>query len=506
LNYSFSLSQSAKNFVSNVALFLLNIGIGLWLTPFLINNIGLEAYGLFPLATTLTQYVALFTISITAAVSRFYTIESQKGLTREATKTFNTSFFTLLGIIIFLIPLIIWFSFKVDAFFVIGNGLVKGAKLLFLTILFGFLVSIFSSVFSVAPYSKNRLDLFNLINISRNLLRIVFVIILFTFFAQKIENVGFAYLIAACASTFIAFIIFKFLSPEIKISCSEFNSNKLKEVFSMGGWLMVNQVGYLLFLRLDVFIVNWVLGIEASATYGALIQWSEVIRNFAVILGSIMGPVILIFYAKKQTEKLGSTTKRGIKLFSLLLSLPIGIISGWAPQLLGLWIGKEFVQYHWVLVFLLIHLTINSSSTMLNFVFKAYNKLKVPGIATLVFGIFNGIIAFLILRFTPFGFEGIAISGGIILLSKNGLFNPIYAAQLLNKEWFFFITPFLSGLIMMLTIIIISKIGAVFIQADSWPGLFLGVLFTASASLLLLPVLLNKNDIAFLKNEFRKKV
>ncbi len=42
--------QIAINMLANIVAFIINIGISLFLTPYLVNSVGSEAYGFIPLA------------------------------------------------------------------------------------------------------------------------------------------------------------------------------------------------------------------------------------------------------------------------------------------------------------------------------------------------------------------------------------------------------------------------------------------------------------------------
>jgi hypothetical protein len=50
--------QFPRNLAANIAYFLVNIVIGVLLVPYFIDTLGVAAYGLIPLATSITGYVA----------------------------------------------------------------------------------------------------------------------------------------------------------------------------------------------------------------------------------------------------------------------------------------------------------------------------------------------------------------------------------------------------------------------------------------------------------------
>jgi O-antigen/teichoic acid export membrane protein len=95
------------NLLSNIAYFVLNIIIGLALVPFFLDTLGEAAYGLIPLATSLTGYVTIVIDAINSAVTRFLTVDLQRSDLERASETFNTAVFTTLGVILCLIPIAI---------------------------------------------------------------------------------------------------------------------------------------------------------------------------------------------------------------------------------------------------------------------------------------------------------------------------------------------------------------------------------------------------------------
>jgi len=64
-------AQFPRNLTANIAYFLVNIVIGVRLVPYFINTLGVAAYGIIPLATSITGYVAIVVQSLNTAVTRF---------------------------------------------------------------------------------------------------------------------------------------------------------------------------------------------------------------------------------------------------------------------------------------------------------------------------------------------------------------------------------------------------------------------------------------------------
>src|ERR1043166_2692347 len=81
----------AVNLAANVGYLGLSMLVGVWYVPFLVRHLGAAAYGLIPLATTITSYLSLITLGLNSAVGRSLTIALEEQDHRKANLIFNTS-------------------------------------------------------------------------------------------------------------------------------------------------------------------------------------------------------------------------------------------------------------------------------------------------------------------------------------------------------------------------------------------------------------------------------
>ncbi len=119
--------QLPHNLIGNIGWFLANLIIGLLLVPYFINTLGVAAYGLIPLATSITGYVAIVADSLNTSVSRYLTVDLQRRDFAAANRTFNTSLFGLSAIILLMVPVVFIVSWIIPSFFNIPAGQETGA-------------------------------------------------------------------------------------------------------------------------------------------------------------------------------------------------------------------------------------------------------------------------------------------------------------------------------------------------------------------------------------------
>jgi O-antigen/teichoic acid export membrane protein len=445
-NRSFS-KQLPRNLVGNIAYFVVNLIIGLMLVPFFISTLGVAAYGIIPLATSLSGYVGLLTQSLNTAISRYLTVDLQQEDYLRANKTFNTAFFGITGIILAMIPVVILISVFAPIIFNVPPGQETGAIFLFLGVSIAFLIRSWSGNFTVSLFAYNRLDLLNLVNIVNVIVQVLLIISFFAIAGPALYLVGLAYLIGAITASAIAIILSKRVNPHFRINSRDFDRSRLYELTKMGSWVIVNQVGAVLFLSIDLIVVNMLFGATASGEYAIALQWSILLRALAGTLSGVITPMVLTYYAKKQVASMIKVSKSAVKMLGLFMALPIGLICGFAPKLLTVWVGEEFSSLALLIVILTGHLAINLAVLPLFSINIAYNRVRIPGILTLFMGIGNLFLAIILSLYTGLGYYGVAIAGAIVLTFKNAFFTPWYATRVLGVSANTFTRAILPGLI-----------------------------------------------------------
>ncbi|MBD8490482.1 oligosaccharide flippase family protein [Echinicola sp. CAU 1574] len=460
--------QFPKNLTMNVISFGVNIVIGLWLVPYLIKYIGVAAYGLVPLAMVFTEYISIITISINGAITRFITIDIQKKNWISANQTFNTAFFAMVTLILVQIPLLFYITLDLTNIFEVPNELVTDAYYLFSFTFAGYLLSLMSSIFSTSMYAYNRLDLRKIVDINRVVFRIITIVLCFSIFEPSLKYVGIANFVGAVTSFLYATNYWKKLTPDLIISMKHFRLPILKKLVSMGGWLIVNQIGFLLFLKVDIFVVNKFFGAEATGKYSAVLQWNVLIRTMASVLSNLIGPMLLISFANNRIDDVIKIGKLGVKFLAIGVGIMTGIICGLSNQLLTLWLGPEYAQYSSLMIIMLCHLVINLGVLPLFPINTSLNKVRVPGLVTAGMGIVNLILAILFVTYFDFGFWGVALAGAIAVTAKNGIFTPWYSSKILNISKLEFYIPLLGGIFLFICSFFFASIGNQLVNISNW--------------------------------------
>lgn len=428
-----------KNVLSNVAYQGASAVISFWMTPFLISYLGIAAFGMIPLANTLTAYMGVFTDALNVAVSRFLSIDLGEGNHVAANKTFNTALFGLIGIIVALIPVTVAISMFFSSLFQVPPGLERDASWLFAMVAAAFFVSMIGGVFSLSPFIHSQFLLSNIVNLLALLVRVSFVFVLFMTSQAHLWYAGGGILVGALVSLLGYLILWRKLTPQLHVRMSDMDRSRLRSLTGMGGWTLVNSVGAMLLSRVDLIVVNAYFGAAVTGRYSAIVQLSLLIETLMTTASAVIRPVIFLKYAQRDFLGLRGVAFRSVKLFGLALALPVGLMCGFSRPLLSIWLGPSFAYLSSLLVILVSFQSLSFSVRPLLYVHNAYNKVRWPGIVTLLSGAANLIADILLAQWGKWGYVGIAVSTAVIWTVKNAFYMPVYTGRIMGQPWWAFL-------------------------------------------------------------------
>ncbi len=436
--FSRSAGQMRSNVLARLALFAVHVTTGLWLTPYLIGHLGLAMYGLVPLANQITSYMGIITVALTGAVGRYLTIELTRGDFAAANRTFNTSLFGGLMLAAGLLVPVAVVVATAPLFLTIPPGSEAQVRILLGGVMLAFLLAVDSYPFVSSCIACNRLDINSLIEAVYPALRVVAIIVLFNWLGPRPWEVGVSFAVGGVAMMAAGIVAWRHLTPQLYVSPRAFDRSRLRALTGMGGWLSMNSLGSLLFLNADLLVVNMVVGVEAGGAYGAVLQWSVLLRTMAGMLPALVYPNLLAAYAEGNLARLVSISKLSTKLLGLVLALPVGLICGLSYPLLHAWLGPSFAPLWQLLVLMTFHLAVNHATGPLLFTQMTYNKVRWMGIATLVLGCVNVSLAVLFAGPLHWGMYGVALAGAIVLTLRNAIVVPAYTARIMERPWLTF--------------------------------------------------------------------
>lgn len=461
--------QLGINMVANIVSYSANILISFVLTPFLINTLGKETYSFYPLANQIVSYLSILTNAMNSMASRFVTVELVRGNKEKANGYYASALVAnlLMGLVL-MIPMQLIIVYM-DKFMDIPINAVAAVKMLFALVFSSALLRIISSIFGIATFAKNRIDLRSIRELVTAVLRLILYVILYRFMPPSIVYVGVVTLLVAMIN--IAFQVFysKKLMPEIRISRRYIKRQYTMEMMTSSSWNAINTFGNMLLTGTSMIMANMFYGAVASGSYSIVQTVPQFINGVISMLVGVFYPVITYRYAQNDKAGLVQEIRKAQNFVGLFGCATITVFSAMATEFFGLWTPGEDAQYLALLSFLTIapHFVISCMWTLTN-VNIVMNKVKVSAYFTLGCGVANIVIAYMIYGLTDIGLVSLPIISTVVQLIRVGIFMPLYVSRNLQIKWNTFYQALSRALVCSVPVFVVVYSAKQFFSLNSW--------------------------------------
>ena len=496
------------NIIASFVSFGVGMGINFFLSPYIIENVGTEAYGFVQLANNFITYFPILTIALNSMSSRFISVSYFKDDILSANEYFSSTFFSNLIISICFIPILVIGIWKLDGLIEISPELVGDVKMLMFFMASNFILSLLSTNLGISYYVKNELYISSIIGIVFNILRAILLLLLFSLCESRIMYIGLVTFIITCFSQIVNLEFKKRMIPELSIKKKYYNWKKVKEMISSGIWNTITRLGSLLSEGLDLLITN----ICISATDMGVLAIAKTIPN---MINNILNNMITTFmpnltelYAKGKSDELVKSIKQSMKIIGMIINIPIAILIAYGNIFFSLWVPSQDAQLLQILsVITIFPWAIMGQATIIHNIFTVLNKIKVNSLLVCFTGLLNVLVVFILLKTTSLGLFAVAGVSTIFSIIRNVCYTVPFGAIYIEKKWNTFFPEIIKSII---SVCIISAVGCVmksFMVNYSWINLIIFALITAIIGLLFnYNIVLNKEDRNLIKNVFLKKI
>ena len=487
-------NQLLVNMVANILSFIVSMGINFLLTPYIVSEIGSDAYGFVGLANNFISFIQLVTVALNSMASRFISISVHEGNKEKANKYYNTVIYGNSILVLLTIIPCFYITYYLNTFINIPIEIVWDIKMLFFILIINLYINLFLSTFTIATFITNRLELSSFRTIESNLIRVLVLIFLFLGFLPKVWFIGLSILIASIYLLIVNYRYTKKLTNYLYISRTKFDLKLLKELMSAGFWNIITKVSQLLETGFDLILTNLFLGSMQMGTLSIAKTLPNMMVNFIGSFVSVFGPEFTTLYAQKKVIELKENVLKSVKILSTFNSLLFAGVLVYAELFYSLWVPGENSQLLYVLTILsVMQMPITSSLNTLYTIFTVTNKVKVVSIILLLMNILNIIFVLLALNFTNMGIYAVAGFSPTLAILTMLFFTIPYAAKSLNLKWWSFYSAvgicIKSNLITIFIFLIVSSL----YRPTDWISLFISGGISCSFGLLA-NMLINMNN------------
>lgn len=491
--------QLALNMISQIIVFIVQVGITFKLTPFIVSSLGIDSYGFVGLSNNIIGYMQVATVALNSMAGRFITIEYHKGNIEKANKYFSSVFYANFFIGLILLVVSVGLLYYLEYILTIPESLNADVKWLFAILCINSVLLLIFNVYTVAPFIKNRIEITAMRNLFSNLIRAAILLILFGFCGSHLWYMGCSALLCSVYLCIANFSIKNKLTPELGVDRKNFDYTCVKELLQSGAWNLIGKLGDILQRGCDLLFANWFISAAAMGILSITTQIPFMILSVFAMLSSSFAPSMTKEFALGNLDAFFKDVQSSIRILSILTIIPISALYVYGDIFYQLWMpGQDAVLLQQLTIVGTFALIVTQPLDSFWNIFTITNKIK----GSSLFMIANSIVVFVTvlvcLIFTDdivtkmFIIAGVRSCYGVL---RGLFFLPIYGACCLNQTWSYFYKSLAKPLIgLTVTLALLFLLRLIYIP-DTWLTFLLMTLVVMVVSILIGSIfILTKQD------------
>ncbi len=420
--------RALKNVASSWGGLAVNIGVGFFLSPFILHHLGDDAFGLWVLIFSLTGYYGIFDFGIRSSLVRYVSKFQATGDKDELARLVNTSLFTytLVGLAL-MVPTALG-GMYVDRLFHVPHGFLRDARILFwmvgYSLALGFPLGISGGILE----GLQRFTLLNWTNIVATLVRAVLIVYVlrhgFGLLMVALITVSLP-LVASAVRVVIAHSLLR-----IPYGWKYVSRGSLRQVANYGSVTFMIIVAGRLRFKTDAVIIGSMLSAGAITYFSIGSRLVDYAGEVVSSLAQIFTPMSSHFHATGNYTQLRRIFVSGNRACALVMFPLTVILIIMGKSIIEAWVGPRYVSSYVVLLILLIPSTLYMAQSTSNRILFGMSLHKSLAYVVLMEGIANLILSIALVR--PLGIVGDAIGTAIPLLCTALFFLPRHLCRHLD--------------------------------------------------------------------------
>ncbi|MDR0888161.1 MAG: hypothetical protein LBM39_03135 [Candidatus Methanoplasma sp.] len=446
------------NAVTNVVCTAMMALAGILLVPYYIGEMGMGAYGLLPLVTTITYYVIIITDELTKAFSRYLIISIHENDTEKSNSIYTTTIRGLGRSMLMMFPLVVLVAIASPYVFQTGDIPDTSVQLLFLMVLSSALIMSFSTCLNGIFMACNKLYIIHIARLMYTTLQLILIVSMFSAWGPDLEYIGVAYLVSAAIFFVLLFFMAKRINPDLSYQRRLYDGKMLKEMGELGTWSIISRIGMLLFIQVSLFLVNIFMGNVEGGSFSLIVTMISITNTACITVTTVVAPILYKSYANKDMESLIKISRLSMKLIGLLIAYPIAYFCMFSTQVLDLLGNGEFLGPMEIVPLMFSVQVGVCAISVLEVIPILFLRIKPVAVVTILVGLINVLSAAALLNYTDMGVMTVAIVWVITMFFLNFIFYPIFVAKVLSHKPHSFLTPLVPGYLALIGCVVVGYV------------------------------------------------
>ncbi|MEY2631014.1 MAG: hypothetical protein RLZZ469_1911 [Bacteroidota bacterium] len=346
------MSQLKKGAILSYVTIILTNGIGLVLTPFMIQKLGDSEYGLYTLIGSLIGYISILDFGLNNAIVRFVAkyraLEDRKG--EENFLATTMLIYTVIASLILAVGVFLYYHLE-TVFTKLTPSELDKAKVMFGILIFNLTITLPGGAFSAIANAYEHFVFPRVLNIVKYLVRSLLLVAVLIWGGDAVSIVVLDTVINLLVIGINAFYVFNKLQVRFKLHKVELIL--VREIFNYSFWIFVFAIMGQFQWQSGQVILGVVSGTKAVAIYGVGIMLGTYYGTFSTAISSVFLPRATKMTTLEATGAELTAMMIRIGRFSLITLLMIlGGFLLYGQQFIQLWVGKTY-QNSWLIALII---------------------------------------------------------------------------------------------------------------------------------------------------------
>lgn len=402
------------------------------ITPYVTNNIGVEAYGFVALANTFISYVDILAVGLNAFAGRFIAMAYYQKKLEKANRYFSS---TILADLILACVLLAGGTVaivRLDRMLQIPQELTADVKLLFFIVLMRYLLTLLRTAFDAAAFISERIDLAEKLQSAAYLLQAGLLLALCLLLQPHVWYVGLAAAVGALLLLAGNLRLCHKLTPELQFHVKDFSPHAVWEVLSTGSWTALNNLGNLLNSGLDLLITNLMLNATVMGQISVAKSLETIVSGMIMKISTVFRPRCLRLYAEDKMEELTGLLKISMRCTGGFCNLVVMGFFVCGHDFMALWLPGQNTDFLFRAGLIVLLSDISTGAVQpLYYVYTLTQKLRLPCCVTILMGTANVLSMYILLRYTSVGAYAVLLTT-LVISVVHFVDAPLYAAHCLH--------------------------------------------------------------------------
>lgn len=316
-------------------LFFVNNIVALFLTPYMLQFISQEEYGLYILCVDFLTLVSFLEFGTNKVIESKAGHQIAQGDMKGLNISFNSSFYFQVLVGIAVIPL-----FYLLVYSGLEGNQMKYLHLVILLFSISAGISVFRSLFSSVIIASRKVHLDNRIQLFINIFNYSLILLLTPF----VGVIGLAIInvVAVILMVVRSKIRIGKLFPELKINRAYFQKDELKNLLSSGIFFSLGSIATVLLVKIDSYIIGREFGLAEVASFFITVKVFVLAQKVFQMFLNNFRPHMAQLYGKKDFEKIKTFYEISMPLLLGAGAISISIVMLINTYFVEWWVGKKF--------------------------------------------------------------------------------------------------------------------------------------------------------------------